>query len=145
MPPRSRMGKLRSTTMLKKRFVAVLASVTLLLSSNAGGAQPFRGNTRSHVFHQSSCRYYSCPNCTARFSSAREAIENGYRPCGICDPAGKPRETARIGAAFVGNTKSHKFHRASCRYAGCANCNAKFNSRQEAIGAGYVPGGCCNP
>lgn len=48
-------------------------------------------------------------------------------------------------APYVGNTRSHKFHRDSCRYAGCANCTAKFKTREEAVRAGYAPGGCCDP
>jgi methylphosphotriester-DNA--protein-cysteine methyltransferase len=105
--------------------------------------EAFRGNTRSHVFHQSSCRYYACTNCTAKFDTAREAIEAGYRPCGVCNPA-EEREV-RSDAAFVGNTNTHRFHRNTCRYAGCANCTAKFQTREEAIAAGFRPGGCCDP
>lgn len=46
---------------------------------------------------------------------------------------------------YVGNTKSHVFHKLSCRYAGCKNCTKVFSSRDEAIAAGYRPGGCCHP
>lgn len=46
----------------------------------------YRGNTNTHKFHQRSCRYFHCPNCTAKFETRREAIDAGYRPCGVCDP-----------------------------------------------------------
>jgi hypothetical protein len=46
---------------------------------------------------------------------------------------------------YVGNTNTHRFHRATCRYAGCKNCTARFNTRKEAIEAGFRPGGCCDP
>jgi methylphosphotriester-DNA--protein-cysteine methyltransferase len=46
---------------------------------------------------------------------------------------------------FVGNTKSHVFHKLTCRYAGCQHCTKVFKSRDEAIAAGYRPGGCCHP
>jgi hypothetical protein len=130
----------------QKPWAAAAWFIALAVLLSAHADEPFHGNTRSHVFHQSSCRYYSCPNCTARFGSAREAIDAGYRPCGLCDPAGaRTQNPSNTDAQYFGNTSSHKFHRASCKYAGCANCTAKFKTREEAIKAGYVPGGCCNP
>ena len=44
----------------------------------------YHGNISSHVFHRPSCKYYSCRNCTKDFKSRRDAIINGYKPCGIC-------------------------------------------------------------
>lgn len=52
---------------------------------------------------------------------------------------------APVEAAYFGNTNTHKFHNSTCRYSHCKNCTAKFKTRQEAIDAGYRPGGCCNP
>ena len=46
----------------------------------------FHGNTSSHVFHKSSCRYFNCKNCTAIFNSRSEAIKAGFKPCGMCKP-----------------------------------------------------------
>jgi hypothetical protein len=46
----------------------------------------YHGNTNSHRFHQRSCRYFDCTNCTAKFTSREEAIAAGYRPCGTCKP-----------------------------------------------------------
>jgi hypothetical protein len=46
---------------------------------------------------------------------------------------------------YSGNTSTHKFHRHTCRYASCRNCTARFATREEAIAAGYRPGGCCDP
>lgn len=115
-------------------FLALLVPALALL------AETYRGNTQSRVFHQSSCRYYTCRNCTATFGSAAEARKHGYRPCGVCQPG----DTAAA-KTYSGNTSSRKFHRGSCRYASCASCTAKFETRQEAIKAGYVPGGCCRP
>jgi hypothetical protein len=46
---------------------------------------------------------------------------------------------------YVGNVRSHKFHRITCQYAGCPNCTARFRTREEAIEAGFQPGGCCHP
>lgn len=139
-----------SSSIMKSRWLLLTALCCLVLTALfnvESAAAPFRGNTKSHVFHQGSCRYYTCTNCTAKFATAREALDHGYRPCGICEPGDlSRRETSSEGkAAYVGNTNSHKFHRNSCRYAGCTNCTAKFSSRDEAIKAGYAPGGCCKP
>jgi hypothetical protein len=46
---------------------------------------------------------------------------------------------------YVGNTNTHRFHRRSCRYASCPNCTVTFETRREALDAGFRPGGCCNP
>lgn len=117
-------------------FVGALAVVA---------SETYRGNAKSRVFHQSSCRYYACKNCIVTFESAREAVERGFRPCGVCEPGGVASQSANIDAAYSGNTSTRKFHRSSCRYSSCKNCNARFESRQQAIDAGYVPGGCCKP
>jgi micrococcal nuclease len=46
----------------------------------------YHGNTRSMVFHQSSCKHFNCKNCTEVFDSREAAIKAGYRPCGNCKP-----------------------------------------------------------
>jgi methylphosphotriester-DNA--protein-cysteine methyltransferase len=130
--------------MIPSRLVATFVLILLVSASQA--SDPFHGNSRTRVFHQSSCRYYSCSNCTVTFDTAHEARESGYRPCGFCKPGGAATEaSSRDRAPYIGNTSSHKFHRSSCPYAGCANCKAKFKTREEAIKAGYAPGGCCDP
>lgn len=44
------------------------------------------GNTNTHKFHLLSCRHARCPNCVAKFTTRQEAIDGGFRPCGVCDP-----------------------------------------------------------
>ncbi len=46
----------------------------------------FVGNTQSHIFHLSSCRYFGCKHCTVFFKSRDDAIDAGYRPGKCCDP-----------------------------------------------------------
>jgi len=46
----------------------------------------YHGNTKSKIFHSSSCRHYNCKNCTRVFYSREEAIKAGYHPCKICNP-----------------------------------------------------------
>jgi endonuclease YncB( thermonuclease family) len=49
-------------------------------SSNViGGSGIYHGNAKSHVFHDSGCRYYNCKNCTVVFKSANDAVRAGYR------------------------------------------------------------------
>jgi hypothetical protein len=57
-------------------------------AGDAAGEQEvvYHGNRQSHIFHQPSCRYYSCANCTVVFKSREEAVKAGYRPCGVCKP-----------------------------------------------------------
>jgi len=45
-----------------------------------------RGNIKSKIFHQPSCRYFDCKNCTKAFPSRHEAIKAGYKPCKLCKP-----------------------------------------------------------
>lgn len=126
------------------RAVRSALFVTLLASAITGVAAEYRGNRESRVFHQSSCRYFSCKNCTVVLASPEEAANRGFRPCGVCRPSAE-RETRPAEASYSGNSSSRKFHRSGCRYYSCKNCTAKFKSRDAAIKAGYSPGGCCNP
>jgi hypothetical protein len=60
----------------------------------------------------------------------------------VTQPPLPPEQPA---ALYMGNTNTHKFHRSTCRYATCKNCTARFETRDEAITAGFRPGGCCDP
>ena len=44
------------------------------------------GNTVSHVFHNTDCKFAKGKNCTAFFNTRDEAIQADYKPCGICKP-----------------------------------------------------------
>lgn len=48
-------------------------------------------------------------------------------------------------APYHGNVKSKKFHKQSCRYYSCKNCTREFQTREEAIKAGYVACKVCKP
>ncbi|MDR2141842.1 MAG: thermonuclease family protein [Deltaproteobacteria bacterium] len=43
-----------------------------------------RGNVSSHIFHNSSCKHYSCRNCVRIFKTREEALKAGFRACKIC-------------------------------------------------------------
>ena len=52
-----------------------------------------------------------------------------------------------LASSYVGNSNSRKFHYANCTHARKMNQKNRvyFNSRDEAVNAGYVPCKRCNP
>ena len=46
----------------------------------------YSGNRKTRRFHRSSCRYFSCKNCTVVFRTRQEAIKAGFIPCKVCNP-----------------------------------------------------------
>ncbi|HEX8617522.1 MAG TPA: hypothetical protein VF911_08050 [Thermoanaerobaculia bacterium] len=50
------------------------------------GEPRYVGNVNTHKFHERSCRYAGCTNCTAHFASRTEAVSEGFRPGGCCNP-----------------------------------------------------------
>lgn len=62
-------------------FVVFLLAIPLVAADAAG---LFRGNVQSRVYHNATCRYFTCKNCTVVFTSAAEAQKAGFRPCRIC-------------------------------------------------------------
>jgi hypothetical protein len=44
------------------------------------------GNTGSLVFHNLDCKFSKSEKCTASFNTREKAIQEGYKPCGICKP-----------------------------------------------------------
>lgn len=50
------------------------------------GKEIYHGNTKSLIFHDSGCRNFNCKKCSITFRSKAEAIQAGYRPCGLCKP-----------------------------------------------------------
>ena len=44
------------------------------------------GNPGSLVFHSPDCRYSKNEKCTLVFSSREDALQQGFRPCGVCKP-----------------------------------------------------------
>ncbi len=55
-------------------------------------------------------------------------------------------DEARAAAiVYHGNQRSYIFHRPGCRYYNCKNCVVEFNSRQQALAAGFRPCKICRP
>lgn len=57
---------------------------------------------------------------------------------------GSSRDTP-IADTYIGNTKTKKFHLPSCSYLPDQNHQTSFDSRDDAIAAGYTPCGHCKP
>lgn len=53
-------------------------------SDAARQEQVYTGNAKSKKYHNSTCRYYTCKQCTLRFRSAAAARAEGFSPCKIC-------------------------------------------------------------
>lgn len=105
-PGVNRHVRARMVSMTLMRTRSVVAAVLLLLAVMAGmmlretasesgdvqaGERPkstysYAGNTNTKKFHKEGCRYFNCPNCTAKFRTRKDAIEAGYSPCGTCEP-----------------------------------------------------------
>lgn len=47
--------------------------------------------------------------------------------------------------SYRGNAESRVFHVPTCRHFTCKNCVVTFDSRDEALKAGYRPCGVCRP
>lgn len=52
----------------------------------ADGSLAYVGNTATLVFHRPACRFGKAKKCTAVFAAKNEALEKGYKPCGVCKP-----------------------------------------------------------
>ncbi len=48
-------------------------------------------------------------------------------------------------SSFTGNESSYVFHKMTCKYALSKKCTRKFNTREQAIEAGFKPCNICKP
>ncbi len=65
-------------------MLLALSFPTMIAAESA--ALVYHGNTKSRIFHRPGCRYYDCSACTRDFSSREQAVDAGFKPCGICKP-----------------------------------------------------------
>ncbi len=77
---------MRSQPSSPRRIALAVLLALVATSGLAVAAGKYHGNTSSMIFHQSSCRYYNCKNCTREFNTREAAIAAGYRPCKVCNP-----------------------------------------------------------
>lgn len=112
-----------------------------------------------------------CLTCVIMYSSAKrsqasEAKQSAQTSTGVEQAAGRevnigerPQGDSRTASAavgserpggyesndYVGNKKSHKFHKTTCSYLPDSQNQRRFKSRDSAIAAGYEPCEKCNP
>lgn len=71
--------------MLNKIALALLAAATLSIATPALAAD-YLGNPKTMKFHYANCRTIRNPQNFVHIGSRDEAINAGYKPCGICRP-----------------------------------------------------------
>lgn len=81
------------------------------------------------------------------FSSPREAPPPAPPASSVPSShgTGSDRPDGYISDEYIGNKNSHKFHRSSCSYLPDYDNQIVFESRSDAISAGYSPCGRCHP
>ncbi len=60
-------------------------SETAQADSMRSSLSVLHGNAKSRKFHNSSCRYYDCKQCTIVFKNREEALKAGFVACKVCD------------------------------------------------------------
>jgi prophage lambdaCh01, nuclease domain protein len=73
--------------MLKKFALATIATMALSIATPAL-ASDYLANTKSGKFHFADCRTIKHPDAPhfVPYDSRDEAIADGYKPCGVCEP-----------------------------------------------------------
>lgn len=73
--------------MLKKLALATIAAVALSTATPAL-ASDYLANTKSGKFRFANCRTIKHPDAPhlVPYDSRDEAIADGYKPCGVCEP-----------------------------------------------------------
>ena len=73
--------------MLKKLALAIMATVAFSIATPAL-ASDYLANTKSGKFHFADCRTIKHPDAPhfVPYDSRDEAIADGYKPCGVCEP-----------------------------------------------------------
>ena len=66
--------------------VAKTESIETVVQENIPNTSKWIGNTGTLVFHSSGCKFSKSKKCTAVFNNREQAIQEGYKPCGICKP-----------------------------------------------------------
>ncbi len=71
---------------MKKCCFLLPASLLLMLGMAYAvmAAGELHGNAKSRIYHNSSCRYYTCRNCTVVFAADQEARAAGFSLRRIC-------------------------------------------------------------
>lgn len=71
---------------MMKKISLALAMICMVSSFSTAFAAEYLGNPRSMKFHYTNCRTIKHPENFVTIESRDEAIEEGYVPCGVCNP-----------------------------------------------------------
>lgn len=125
-----------------KRFAFIMILVLILgivgisgCTSSDNTTTPIYNNTTTNA--QTIATNDSTTNSTSSVSNSSASAT---------DP-GSNVQTSSSSGSYVGNANTHVFHYSSCSYVNRMKEGNKvfFNSRDEAIAAGYRPCKVCNP
>lgn len=75
----------RVAALLALLLIAAILTSACVSESVTSGSRSYIGNTKTHVFHKTSCSYLPTAN-RVYLESRSEAIQLGYRPCQKCRP-----------------------------------------------------------
>lgn len=113
------------------------------------------GNANSKKYHLPTCGSLPAEHNRVYFDTAQEAAAAGYSPCGSCEPStlgqenDEPRDVTQPAQGdagdYIGNKNSKKFHLPSCGSLPKEKNRVYFDTREEAVSAGYDPCGNCRP
>ena len=126
---------------MKRISILILALITLCACNTGGG-------NNSHADVSICCPADNSVN-GYRTSSGNSSAAAGSMPDEIPITSVKPGtgKSNKKSGSFVGNKKSHVFHKSSCASAKKTKDENKkyFSTRDEALSAGYSPCGSCKP
>jgi len=102
--------------------------------------------SKSFPKHKKSKTLKNYTNPTTQSSTPVNHTSNSSSPT-VNQSTSSSKSSSASSGYYVGNANTMKFHQASCRYVSQMDPANKifFNSREQAIAAGYVPCNVCNP
>lgn len=75
----------RVVALLTLLLIAAILASACVAEGVSSGSRRYIGNSKTHVFHRTSCSYLPTVN-RVYLESRSEAIQLGYRPCQKCRP-----------------------------------------------------------
>ena len=113
---------------------------------------PYIGSRAGHTFHRPGrpCTQNLQAGNFVGFSSRKNAVKEGYKPCRRCKPGQtetKHEREAKEPPAYFGSTTGHAFHREECPSVKRTKKEDLmfFHSIKEAMNFGYKKCGHCKP
>lgn len=119
-------------------------------TENKNGVAPagavYIGNLGNNKLHKASCDGLPQTQNQILFDTLDEAVAAGYtsyNQCLICKPFGEveaenTRQDVNVSAgSYIGNKTNYKLHKSSCSSLPDEKNRAYFNSKEEAVSAGY--------